>query len=159
MISLNLTFLFTILNFTLLIGVLSVILWKPMLKFLEERARTIEASLELAEENKRRAEELREEHGQIIKEARSKAAEVIDKAQAMAQSESRKQIARAREQGNALVESAKKEIRLEGDRIKQELRHEVAAMTVDLAGKVLEREITEADHREFIDKNLSTMGL
>ena len=83
----------------------------------------------------------------------------MDKAQAMAQSEGRKQIARAKEQGNALVESAKKEIRLEGDRIKQELRHEVAAMTVDLAGKVLEREITEADHREFIDKNLSSMGL
>ena len=159
MISLNLTFIFTILNFILLIGVLSLILWKPMLKFLEERAQTIAESLEVAEENKRRAEELRDEHDQIIKEARIKAVEVMDKTQAMAQSESRAQIARAKDQANTLVESSKKEIRLEGDRIKQELRREVAAMTVDLAGKVLEREITEADHREFIDKNLSTMGL
>ena len=62
MISINATVILTILNFILLIFVLGAVLWKPMLKFLDDRARKIEESLKLAEENKKRAEELKNEH-------------------------------------------------------------------------------------------------
>lgn len=157
MININATFILTILNFLLLIGVLATILWKPMLKFLDERAAKIRESLELAEKNKQREQELTIEHDEIIKEAREKAQSIVDKAVATASDESREILAKAREQAQATVDSAKEEIINEAEQIKRDLRTEVASMTVSLAGKVLAREINEGDHRELISKSLDAL--
>lgn len=159
MISINATVILTVLNFILLIAVLSAILWKPMIKFLDDRAKVIDESLKLAEENRLRAEQMQIEHDQILKEARLKATEIVDNAMSSASVESREYIAQSKAQAHAIVESAKKEIKLEAERIKQELRKDVASMTIGLAEKVLSREIKEADHHELISKNLDTMGV
>jgi len=159
MISINATFILTILNFILLVLVLAVILWKPMLKFLDERTRKIEESLKIAEENKKRAEEIKIEHVEIIKEARTKATDIIDKAMANATKESRELIAQTKEHTQSMIDSSRNEILREAEHIKQDLRKEVASMTVALAGKVLDREVKESDHKELIDKNLDVMGV
>ncbi len=157
MIKINATFILTILNFLLLVSILAKILWAPMLKFLDERTKKISDSLKLAEKNIAREKELEIEHDELVKEARSKAADIVDKAMASASNESRSILAEAREHAQTTVESAREEIKMEAERIKQDLRKEVAAMTVSLAGKVLEREIKEDDHRELIKKNLDIL--
>ncbi|MBN1294739.1 MAG: F0F1 ATP synthase subunit B [Candidatus Latescibacteria bacterium] len=158
MININLTTVFTILNFVFLIYILKAILFKPLTKFLDDRAKTIEESLRLAEENRQRAEDMKTEHDQIIMEARTKASEIIDSAMVNASKESREVLAEAREKAQVTVDSAKEEIMMEAERIKQDLRREVAAMSVSLAGKVLSREIREEDHKELISKSLDVMG-
>lgn len=158
MIKINATLILTILNFILFVAVLATILWKPMLKFLDERAKKISESLKLGEENKKRAEELKIEYDEIIKEARLKASEIADNAMTSASDESRKVISQAREQAHATIDSAREEINMEAERIKQDLRREVAKMTVSLASKVLEREIKEDDHKKLIDKSLDVLG-
>ena len=90
MISINATLILTILNFILLVAILKVILWKPLLKFLDNRAKMIDESLKLAEENKLRSEEIKGEHDQIIKEARKKASEIVDTSMTNASRESLK---------------------------------------------------------------------
>ncbi len=157
MIKINATLILTVLNFILLIGVLSTILWKPMMKFLDERAKKISDSFKLADENKKRAEELKIERDEIIKSARTKANEIADKAMKVASNESRELIAHAREQAKATIDSAREEIKMEAERIKQDLRKEVASMTVNLASMVLEREIKDDDHKKFINKSLDIL--
>lgn len=154
MIKINATLILTVFNFVLLVAVLTVILWKPMLKFLDERMQKIKESLKLAEDNTRRAEEMKAEHDEIIKLARKKANELVDTAMATASNESRDIIAHAREQAHATIESAREEIEMEAERIKRDLRRDVAEMTVSLSGKILEREIKEDDHRDLINRSL-----
>ena len=89
MIKINATVILTVLNFILFVGVLSVILWRPMIKFLEERADKIKESLRIADENTQRSEEINVEHDEIIKEARRKAGEILDKALASSSVRSR----------------------------------------------------------------------
>ena len=158
MIKINATFILTVLNFILFVAVLAAILWKPMIQFLNERAKKISDSLMLAEENKKREEEMKIEHDEIIKEARKKAAEIADKSMVSASDETRKIIARAREQAQSTIDSAKEEISMEAERIKKDLRKEVAEMTMSLASKVLEREIKDDDHKELINKSLDVLG-
>lgn len=157
MIKINATLIFSILNFILIVGVLAMILWKPMLKFLDERAKKIKDSLKLAEKTRRESEQIKVEHDEILKEARLKATEIIDKAVASATDESRNIISQTREQSQAMLEDARKEMLMESERIKHELRDELADMTIRLAGKVLEREISEKDHRELISRSLNEM--
>jgi len=158
MIKINATLILTILNFILFVAVLATILWKPMLKFLDERAKKISDGLKLGEENTKRAEELKIESDEIVKEARLKASEIVDNAVTSASDESRKMIAQAREQAHATIDSAREEINMEAERIKHDLRKEVAKLTVSLASKVLEREIKEDDHKKLIDKSLDVFG-
>ncbi|MFC1693619.1 F0F1 ATP synthase subunit B [Candidatus Latescibacterota bacterium] len=159
MISINATFILTILNFIVLVAVLSVILWKPMLKFLDKRVQTINDSLKLAEENNKRSEEIKVEYDKMIKEARTKATEIIDKAMLNASDESREIVSQAKGQAQTIVDSARDEILIEAERIKHDLRKEMASMTVSLASKVLGREIKAAEHKLLIDKNLDVMGI
>ena len=158
MISINATLILTIINFILLIFVLKTILFEPMMKYLDERAKKIDESLKLAEENKKRSEDMKIEHDQIVLEARTKASEIIDAATTNAAKESREILSEARTKAQDTVESAKDEILMVAEHIKQDLRREVASMTVSLAGKVLEREIKEDDHKELIKKSLDVMN-
>ena len=158
MIKINATFILTVLNFILLVAILSSILWKPMLKFLDERTKKISDSLKLAEENEKREQEIKIEHGEIVNKARIKAAEIVDKAMTDASNESRELIAQAREHAHLTVDSAKQEIKMEAERIKQDLRKEISDLTVSLASKVLEREIKDKDHRELNKKGLDVLG-
>ena len=158
MISINLTFVFVVLNFILLVFVLKFLLFKPMIDFLDNRTKTIEESLRIAEENKKRAEDMKREHDQLISDARSAASGIIDKATVNASQESRDIINEARAKSQATVNTAREEILLEAERIKGELRSEIASMSVSLASKVLEREINADDHKAILEKSLDILG-
>lgn len=157
MISLNVTLLFTVLNFILLVYILKAILFEPLVKYLDSRAATIDESLRLAEENQQRSEQIQLEREEIIKEARNQASSIVDKATANATEESRQILAEAREKAKATIDAATDEIQGEVERIKQELRRDIADMTVDLAGKVLEREIKADEHKDIIGKALDVL--
>ena len=146
------------LNFILLIILLRAILFKPLLKYLDERSKTIADSLRLAEENRTRSEEIHIEHENIVREARTKAAEIVEKAVGAASDESRNIIKAAREQALATVDAAKDEILTEAEHIKQDLRKEMAELSISLAEKVLTREIKESDHRDLINRSFGALG-
>jgi len=159
MISINATIILTMVNFILLVILLRVILFIPLLKYLDERSKTIAESLMQAEENKARSEEIQIEHDTIIREARTKAADIMDKAVGVASDESRDIVKEARMQAQATVDAAKDEIMVEAERIKMDLRKEVASLTISLTEKVLEREIRESDHRDMINRSFGALGV
>jgi len=158
MISINATIILTMVNFILLVIILRAILFKPLLKYLDERSKTIADSLRLAEENRTRSEEIHIEHENIVREARTKAAEIVEKAVGAASDESRNIIKAAREQALATVDAAKDEILTEAEHIKQDLRKEMAELSISLAEKVLTREIKESDHRDLINRSFGALG-
>lgn len=159
MISINATMLLTILNFILLVILLRAILFKPLLKYLDERAKTIAESLRLADENKKRSQEIAIEEERIIREARAKANEIVDRAISTASDESRELIRDAREKAQAIVDATRSELTEEADRIKRELRKDVLSMAISLSEKVLDREIREDDHRDLLEKSFKNLGV
>lgn len=158
MISINATIILTMVNFILLVILLRAILFKPLLKYLDERSKTIAESLRQAEENRIRSEEIHIEHDKIVRDARTKAAELIEKAVVAASDESRDIIKAARVQAFATVDAAKDEILTEAEHIKQDLRKEMAELCISLTEKVLTREIKESDHRDLINRSFGALG-
>ncbi len=157
MIDINVTLIMTILNFVILLVILRIILFKPVTKFLDERARTIADSLRLAEENKKRAEEISVEKDAIITDTRRKASEIIDKATVNAHEESHEIIRKAREETQTILASAQKELAEEAGRVKRALRAEVSEMVVAIAEKVLVREIRAEEHKDIIEDGLGKL--
>lgn len=157
MIDINATLILTILNFIILLVILRMILFKPLAKFLDERAQTIAESLRLAEENKKRSVEITAEKDAIIADSRKKASEIIEKAIANAHDEGREIVRKAREESQVVLATARKELIEEAGRVKRELRSEVSGMVVAIAEKVLSREIRTEEHKKIIEDGLGML--
>ena len=147
-------FIWTIITFLVLLGLLAKFAWGPLLKALEERQETIRRSLDDADQAKQDLERLQKESAQIIAEARSEAQSIVVKSRAEAQTvrESLKQ--KAQEEGQVLIRSAQRQIELETARAVQQVRHEVVTLSLAVASKLIKKNLTQEDNDALIQDSL-----
>ena len=62
------------------------------------------------------------------------------------------------EKAAAAKVKAEAEIEQERKKAVNELKNEIGGMAIDLAGKVIEREISEDDHRKLIEEFIENVG-
>src|SRR6266498_1167750 len=114
-------------------------------KILEERRHKIQGELEGAEAERARYREqlanAREEANRIIEEGRKTAEQLRSDLQARAEQEATATVARATE-----------EIRAERDRVLRELSAQVGQIAVDLAERVVEKELDKTTQQNLIDE-------
>jgi F-type H+-transporting ATPase subunit b len=149
-----------LINFTLLLILLSVFAYKPVLRMLDERRRRIQEGLEAAEQAKQQAAQAGQEMQAQLERARQEGQAVIGQAQQIAariQEEARQQ---AREDAEALLVRARSEIQLERDSAIAELRREFGGLTIEAAEKVIGQALDRQAHRRLIEEVLaeSTLG-
>ena len=143
--------LFHAVNLALLIVALYFLLYKPVKKIVENSRKNLE---EMKRENIRLREETEafkeqcdgmkqkalEESAAISGRAAERGAEIIEEAQNKA---------------DAILENARKEALTERNRMQHELHDSVGHIAVEIAEKILEREVSEEDNRKLIDESLS----
>jgi F-type H+-transporting ATPase subunit b len=149
-----------IINFTILLVLLSVLAYRPVIRLLDERRRRIQEGLEVAEQAKQQAAQAEQDMQAQLERARQEGQAVIGQAQQIAariQEEGRQQ---AREDAEALLERARSEIQLERDSAIAELRQEFAGLTIEAAEKVIGQALDTQAHRRLIEEVLaeSTLG-
>ena len=134
-----------LINLLLLFLLLKHFLFKPVQNILNARQAEIDKSYADAETAQTRAEELRDEYEKRISDAKAEADydEVVGTAKADA--------ARLREKAEAQIEQEKK-------KAMNELKDEISGIAVDIASKVVEREIDEKDHEELISEFIKGVG-
>ena len=109
------------------------------------------------EENKKlekEAAEAKEKYDSMIEQAKTEMAEASKEAAENARKQSEETIAEAKKQAANIIESAARETEAEKERMKNDYRETVGRLAVDIAGKVLEREISQKDNEKIIDECL-----
>ncbi|TAJ15242.1 ATP synthase F0 subunit B [Marinilabiliaceae bacterium JC017] len=147
------------LTFLILVFILRRYAWKPILHAIKVREETIEFALEAAENAQKQTAlleknreqmmiEAKRERNKLLKEARRIKKEIISDAHNAAQLESEK-----------IMESARKEIEKEKEEAVHELRKQLALMSVDIAGKLLEEELKPTSRQmQLIDRYLDEVN-
>jgi F-type H+-transporting ATPase subunit b len=141
--------------FLILAGFTMKFVWPPLMKALDERAERIANGLaaadrgkaDLAAAEKRVQAEMagaRDEVQKRIVEAEKRAAQIIDAAKLTANEEAARIVAAARADAEQQV-----------TRAREELRAQVAALAVQGATQILQREVNAAAHADLLSK-LST---
>ena len=97
-------------------------------------------------------------NGLSKQEAKEKANEILESARKTATLQSEKIVKEASEQAAALKNKAEKEIAQEKKKAVNEVKGEIGGIAMDIAGKVIEREINEKDHEKLIDEFISNVG-
>ena len=61
-------------------------------------------------------------------------------------------------QAKAIKAKAESDIAQERKKAVNDIKNEIGSMAMDIAGKVIEREISEEDHRKLIDEYIQNVG-
>ena len=152
------TFVAQICNLFIQMYLIKRFLFKPVYEILEKRRAAADAEIIQAEETKAKAEAMRAEYERNMQDARQKANEILDSARNTAAIQSEKILKEAQDQTFAMKNKAEKEIAQEKKKAVNEVKGEIGDMAVEIAGKVIEREINEKDHEKLIDEFISNVG-
>jgi len=149
-----------LINFTILLILLSIFAYKPMMRMLDERKRRIQEGLEAAEQAKQSAARAEQDVQAQLERARQEGQAVIGQAQQIAARIQEEAHQQARQDAEALVDRARGEIQLERDSAIADLRREFAGLTIEAAEKVIGQSLDPKAHRRLIEEALaeSTLG-
>jgi len=148
-------FFWTILTFLTLVFLLKKFAWGPLLKALEERQETIRKSLNDAEQAKQELTRLQDESAQIIAEARTEAQSIVTKSRAEAERVREDLKEQAKSEADAILKNAERQIHLETDRAVQQIRQEVVELSLNVASKLIRKNLTQEDNDALIQESLS----
>lgn len=155
---LNGTLIAAIIQFALLLILLKVVAYKPILKALEERQNNIDQSIRDAEASSAEAKKVMAEYTAKLQEARQEAQEIIERATKLGEDSKAEILAKAQEEANKTIAKAKAEIQAEKERAVAQIRDEVANLAILAAGKVLNKEITNEDHKKMVKDFVEEVG-
>lgn len=143
-----------IVNFTILLGLMYLVAYKPIMRLLDERSRKVKESMEQTELIKQQAERAEEEVKKQIEAAGREGMAIIARAMHTGEEVRQKTQQEAKQDAESLIARARGEIKRERDEAIDELRKEVADLTILAAGKVIDQTLDEQAHRRLIDKVL-----
>jgi len=148
------SFIGQLINFLILLGLLTFFGYKPIRKMLDERSNRIKKSIEHAEATKQEYERARVEVEKQIIKARDEGQLIIG--QAAQAGESIKEEARkeARKEAQSIVERTREELERERDKAINELRKEFVDTAILAAEKVISETLDKEKHRSLIENTL-----
>ena len=147
-------FIWTILTFLVLLGLLAKFAWRPLLKALEGRQEAIKKSLEDADRAKEELAHIQQESAKIIEQARVEADSILSRTRSDADRLREELKVRAKEEADTMIRNAEQQIQLQTRQALQQIRHEVGDIAVTIASKLLERNLTNEDNDRLIRETL-----
>ncbi len=134
------------------------LLLDKVLAVLDERRRRADAELADARQTKAEANAIKSEYEQNIAEAKAMANQLVADAQKTATARSEELLSEARAQATALKQKAEADIAQEKKKAVNEIKDEIGGIAMEIASKVVEREIQEDDHKDLIDEFIRNVG-
>jgi len=147
-------FIWTILTFLVLLGLLAKFAWRPLLKALEGRQEAIKKSLEDADRAKEELARMQQESAKIIEQARVEADSILSRTRSDADRLREELKVRAKEEADTMIRNAEQQIQLQTRQALQQVREEVGDIAVTIASKLLERNLTNEDNDRLIRETL-----
>lgn len=144
-------------NLLLLSWIIKRFLFKPVKKMMDARRAAIDEDYAQARAAREEAEESRLNYEAAMAAAQQTTDQMIADAARTAEYRGNEIVAEAREKASEIRRQAEADALLERKKAEDEMKHEIANVSAQLTGKLLQREINEEDHRALIDSFLNEL--
>ena len=145
-------------NLLILFLILKKFLYAPVKKVMAQRRTAIDESYSAAEEAREKAEADKSEWAKRLELSKTEADRIIKEDETNAANRENEIISEARERADGIIRAAEGEAELRRRKAEDEIKHEIVDVSALLTEKLLEREITEDDHRALIDSFIAGVG-
>ena len=141
MIEINFTVLIQVFNFILLIVILNKILYKPILKILEEREQRIEGQQQQAKKIIEDGQVLEGDYNKKLYNAKIEAMNTKNAARSAASEQANNIIDDSRKKAEEIINQMQQQMVLELAQAKKELESELSVMSATIAQQILGRKV------------------
>ena len=141
----------TLVTFVVLLVLLAKFAFKPIAAALDRRGETIKKSIEEAEKQRAEAKKLMDDYQKQLAEARAEAGKIIEESRQLGEKVRKEVVDKANAEASAVVSRAQEEIVRQKEKGIQEMKDTIASLSVQIAGRVIEKEVNEATHRQLVE--------
>ena len=152
------TFLAQICNLMIQLVIFKKFLLKPIKQVIADRKAKADSEIADAQKLRTEAEAMKAEYEQNLQNARTEANQIVASAQKTATVRGEEIVGEARAQAAALKQKAEADIAQERKKAVNEVKDEIGGIAMEIASKVVEREISEKDHKDLIDEFIKNVG-
>lgn len=152
LIQIDMTFFASVLNFLLLVALLTFFLYRPIRKFMMDRQDRIKQSLEEAARNRAESAKMKQEYEARLAQASREAQEIIEKAVVQGERAQTEILEAARKEAKAILEQARAEAARERQVAFEALLDDIVDLVVATASAVTAKKVNLADDEAVVKR-------
>lgn len=146
-----------VINFTILVIVLTKFLYKPILKMLDERKKKIEEGLALSVEMAAKEEEIQKEKEKVLDKAKTEGAKIIEEYKVQGKKMESEIIAAANEEAKRLKEKVSLDLDEEKKKMWGELRKQLLVLAMEMSKKAVGDLLSDKSQRLILERKLKLL--
>ncbi|NLD19572.1 MAG: F0F1 ATP synthase subunit B [Clostridiales bacterium] len=152
LIELNWTSLMVLANIVILYLILKHFFFEKIHNFMQNRQDAVRDAIDSAEAINRKADAKMENYNKRIANAEAEGRDIVRQAKVKADAQAAEIVEEARKQAGEIIVKAEKTIEREREKATEEMRHEIAALAILAAEKIVEHEIQNIGQETIIDE-------
>ncbi|MFC6254376.1 F0F1 ATP synthase subunit B [Secundilactobacillus hailunensis] len=150
--------LFYAICFIILMWLIKIVAWKPINKMMQDRADKISNDIDSAEKSRDDAAKLAKQRQDALANSRHEATGIVDSAKKQGQQQRDGILAEAQTDAQSLKDNAKKDIEQERQDALASVRNDVADLSIEIASKIIQKELSADDQKALIDSYIEGLG-
>ena len=149
-------FLWSVITFLIVLGILRWKAWGPLMDTLDARAKQIEESLSKAETVAIEAKEQAKENEKILAQAREEANQIIADAKKAGEKLKNKLSEEGQEKYVTLISNAKSDIKSAKDKALNDIKTMVVDISLEASEKIIKRNLNTEDNKNIIEETVKS---
>lgn len=146
-----------IINFSIIIFVLTRLLYKPILGMLEKRKKAIEEGLALTEKMKAEEAKLKQKEEKILEEARRQAHIILEEAKKQGKAAEKDIVTEAHKESSEIIAKAHADIARAREGMEKDVRKEAVTLAAAMAKRLLANVLSEKDQHAMLADHLKEL--
>lgn len=151
MMDVNLTLIGQMITFAVFVWFTMKFVWPPLTKAMQEREKKIADGLAAAERGQHDLQLAQHKAVALLSEAKQSAAGIIDQANKRAEHIAQEALDNAKQEAQRLIERTQAELEQQFGKAKRELQSQVANLALEMAEKIVQRDIDAKTHQQLLD--------
>jgi len=140
--------------FVVLLIILAKWAWGPIVQQLQRREEAINSALEQADKREKEAGQLLDTYRARLGSVDAEAKEMLAKSRQSAEAEHDQILQAAREEAHEAAQAAGQDIERAKEQALRELHDQTARLATEIAGQIIQDQLTPAQHREMVAESL-----
>ena len=147
-----------IVNFLILLFILKKLLFKPLLKVLEERKQKIAQSLKQAEEIESRLQKIEDDRSKTLEKATSEAQKIVNEATVSAGQIITEAHIKATKDIELMIIKGREAVNIDREKMQQNLREELADLVVKSLEKITGKMLNKKDQKDLVERSVKNLN-
>ena len=152
------TALFTLLNMLITFYILKKLLFGPVKKMIDSRKAEVDDAYARADQARQEASELQDKYNRLMDGAKAERDGIIREAVSRAEKREAEIISEAKASAADIRAKAQSDIRQEKKKALNEVKNQISGISLEIAGKVCEKEIDGDKYQSLVDEFISNIG-